>query len=81
MKVCNQITEMLPGLRGGFTSDNIAGASSEVLEAIVACSAGAAQPYGADKHTISVEMRLADIFECDLRVSLVPTGSAASALA
>ncbi|WP_293264725.1 low specificity L-threonine aldolase [Neptunomonas sp.] len=80
MKACNQITEKLPGLNGGFTSDNVAGASVEVLKAIVSCSTGAAQPYGADEHTVNVEKRLAEIFECDLSVFLVPTGSAANGL-
>lgn len=71
----------LPGLKGGFTSDNIAGASKEVIEALVAASIGAAQPYGADEYTLSMEARLREIFECDLSVLLVPTGSAANALA
>ncbi|KJZ09765.1 threonine aldolase [Marinomonas sp. S3726] len=72
--------EHLPGLKGGFTSDNIAGASTQVLEALVAASVGAAQPYGADEYTQSMEARLRDIFECDLNVFLVPTGSAANGL-
>lgn len=70
----------LPGLKGGFTSDNIAGASKEVLDAIVAASSGAAQPYGADVYTANMEARFREIFECDLRVFLVPTGSAANGL-
>lgn len=70
----------LPGLKGGFTSDNIAGASKEVLDAIIESSKGAAQPYGADDYTASMEARFREIFECDLSVFLVPTGSAANGL-
>ncbi len=64
----------------GFTSDNIAGASPEIVEAIVACSAGQASPYGADECTARVERRLAEIFEREVGVFLVPTGTAANAL-
>jgi threonine aldolase len=64
----------------GFTSDNIAGASPEIIEAIATSSLGQALPYGADDHTNSIERKFAEIFECDLKVFLVPTGSAANAL-
>ncbi len=64
----------------GFTSDNIAGASPEVVEALVAASAGQANPYGADPYTESVEHRLCEIFEREVDVLLVPTGTAANAL-
>ncbi|POR48798.1 L-threonine aldolase [Paraburkholderia eburnea] len=64
----------------GFTSDNIAGASPEVIEALVAASVGQADPYGADPYTASVERRLSDIFEREVDVLLVPTGTAANAL-
>ncbi|WP_321887668.1 threonine aldolase family protein [Paraburkholderia bannensis] len=64
----------------GFTSDNIAGASPEVIEALVAASTGQANPYGADPYTASVERRLCEIFERDVDVLLVPTGTAANAL-
>ncbi len=64
----------------GFTSDNIAGASPEVVEAIVASSTGQASPYGADDLTERVERKLADIFEREVSVFLVPTGTAANAL-
>ncbi|MBN3851872.1 low specificity L-threonine aldolase [Paraburkholderia sp. Ac-20340] len=64
----------------GFTSDNIAGASPEVIEALVAASTGQANPYGADPYTASVERRLCEIFEREVDVLLVPTGTAANAL-
>ena len=64
----------------GFSSDNIAGASPEVLEALVAESAGQAGPYGTDELTARVERRLGEIFEREVDVFLVPTGTAANAL-
>lgn len=67
-------------LQLGFTSDNIAGASPEVIAAIAACGSGQAQPYGADDTTRRVEEKLSALFEKELSVFLVPTGSAANAL-
>ena len=64
----------------GFTSDNIAGASPEVIEAIAACNAGQTEPYGKDTYTARVERKLAELFERDVAVFLVPTGTAANAL-
>ncbi len=74
------VRSQAPAQPRGFTSDNIAGASAEVIQAIAACSLGQAQPYGADEHTLLVEQKLQDIFQCELSVFLVPTGSAANAL-
>jgi len=68
-------------LQQGFTSDNIAGASPQVIAAITAaCSSGQSQPYGADDATRSVEEKLSALFEKEVSVFLVPTGSAANAL-
>jgi threonine aldolase len=64
----------------GFASDNIAGASPEVMEALVACNAGQASPYGTDDATARVERKLSELFERDVSVFLVPTGTAANAL-
>jgi threonine aldolase len=65
----------------GFASDNTAGASPEILAAIAACARGQARPYGDDELTGRVARRLQDLFECELDVLLVPTGTAANALA
>jgi len=75
-----EIVSGLDGLKGGFTSDNIAGASPQVLQALVEASTGAAQPYGNDELTAELEQRFKDIFECDLRLFLVPTGTAANVI-
>ena len=46
-----------------FTSDNIAGASPEVVAAIAACNGGTAKPYGADVYADRARVRLAEVFE------------------
>lgn len=70
----------VPALQWGFTSDNIAGASPEVMDALLRANAGQAQPYGADDGTLRVQRKLADLFEHEVEVLLVPTGTAANAL-
>ena len=64
-----------------FASDNAAGIAPEILAAISQANEGAALAYGRDPWTRRVEQRLAEIFECELAVFLVPTGTAANALA
>lgn len=63
-----------------LTSDNIAGASSEVIEAIAKASHGDAAPYGNDELTKEVTQLFAEFFECDVDVLLVSTGTAANSL-
>jgi threonine aldolase len=64
----------------GFSSDNIAGASPEVMEAVVAANAGQAMPYGNDELTRRLERQVGEIFEHDVSLFPVSTGSAANAL-
>ena len=64
-----------------FASDNSSGASDRVLAALVAANAGAAMPYGADPWTAAAEKAVQEVFERDCAVFLVPTGTAANALA
>ncbi len=64
-----------------FCSDNVTGASPAILEALARAGGGAAMPYGADPLTAKVEARLREIFETDLSVYLVATGTAANSLA
>ncbi|MFM9609159.1 threonine aldolase family protein [Streptomyces niveiscabiei] len=63
-----------------FSSDNTAAASPEIVEAMTRAATGPALPYGADDHSASVRRRLADLFECDVDVLFVSTGTAANAL-
>jgi threonine aldolase len=63
-----------------FSSDNVAGTSPEIAEAVTRVIAGPALPYGADDGTAAVRRRLSEIFERDVDVLLVSTGTAANAL-
>src|SRR5262249_24761758 len=64
-----------------FASDNAAGIAPQILAAISRANAGAALAYGQDVWTRRVEARFAEIFAHDVAVFLVPTGTAANALA
>lgn len=64
-----------------FASDNTAGIAPEILQALVAGNDGFAMGYGNDDLTRAVERRIGEIFERDAAVFLVPTGTAANALA
>lgn len=64
-----------------FGSDNQAGASAPVLEAIVAAYSGAADAYGADPHTAAGVEALRDVFDTDLEAVFVSSGTAANMLA
>ncbi|MGY0063757.1 threonine aldolase family protein [Streptomyces sp. LZ34] len=63
-----------------FSSDNVAGTSPEIIEAVTGAISGPALPYGADDSTATVRRRLSEIFERDVDVLLVSTGTAANAL-
>jgi threonine aldolase len=63
-----------------FSSDNVAGASPEIIDAVARAASGQARPYGADSITADVRRRLCEIFEHDVDLLLVSTGSAANAL-
>ncbi|MDK9695352.1 MAG: beta-eliminating lyase-related protein [Siculibacillus sp.] len=64
-----------------FASDNWAGASREVLAALTAAGAAGPLPaYGDDDATRRLEARFAEVFEREVDVFLVATGTAANAL-
>jgi threonine aldolase len=64
-----------------FSSDNTAPVAPDILDAIVRANEGFAPGYGDDDWTRSVERRLSEIFEREVAAFLVPTGTAANALA
>jgi threonine aldolase len=64
-----------------FASDNAYGALPQVLDALVRANEGAVRPYGADPYTESLPARFAALFERDVAVYPVVTGTAANALA
>jgi threonine aldolase len=63
-----------------FASDNWAGASEPVIAALAAAARRGGPAYGGDDLTGAVERRFCDIFERDVAVFLVATGTAANAL-
>jgi threonine aldolase len=64
-----------------FASDNIVGASPQVMQALVDANVGAMAAYGADEITRRVKARFNEIFEREVSVFFVTTGTAANALA
>lgn len=64
-----------------FASDNTAGVAPPILQAMLQANEGSARGYGGDAVTADLERRIADIFEHEVAVFLVPTGTAANALA
>jgi len=64
-----------------FASDNTAPVAPAILDAIVQANNGFARGYGNDAWTARLERRLCEIFEREVAAFLVPTGTAANALA
>jgi threonine aldolase len=64
-----------------FASDNAAAIAPDILAAIARANEGAALAYGNDDWTRRVERRFAELFEHEVAVFLVATGTAANALA
>ncbi|HHY51562.1 MAG TPA: low specificity L-threonine aldolase [Alphaproteobacteria bacterium] len=64
-----------------FASDNWAGALPGVMEAVTRRNSGFAPAYGGDEATASVAGMFREIFETNLEVHFVATGTAANSLA
>jgi threonine aldolase len=64
-----------------FSSDNVAGAAPEIMAALAAANQGAAPPYGADDATARLTPLFSALFEREVAVFPVATGTAANALA
>jgi threonine aldolase len=63
-----------------FRSDNDWGASPAVIAAMASCNMLTARPYGADEWTRGVEARLCEVFERQVGVLLLSTGTAANSI-
>ena len=61
-----------------FGSDNSSGVHPSIIEALTQASVGSAPAYGADTLTKKVESRLASLFDCEVLVLLLSTGTAAN---
>jgi threonine aldolase len=64
-----------------FGSDNVVGASPRVLDALIAANSGAMSSYGEDDIAKAIEKQFSDIFETNVSVFLMSTGTAANGLA
>ena len=64
-----------------FASDNVAGACPEVLEAILKANDGDSTPYGNDKISTDLQNKFSEIFEKEVIVFPIASGTAANALA
>ena len=64
-----------------FASDNVTGACPEVLDAILKANDGDRTPYGNDEISKSLQDKFSDIFEKDVVVFPISSGTAANALA
>src|SRR5262245_30368778 len=67
-------------MKTNFYSDNVSGAAPEILQALVAANAGDTAPYGADPATERLQARFAELFETEVEVYPVGTGTAANGL-
>jgi threonine aldolase len=64
-----------------FSSDNVTGVAPEIMAALAAANAGTAASYGADAITERLTRRFSEVFEREVAVFPVATGTAANALA
>ena len=63
-----------------FRSDNEAPAAPEIMDALARANRGSAHSYGADAITQRLQTRFSDLFETEVAVYPVSTGTAANAL-
>jgi threonine aldolase len=68
-------------LSGNFKSDNVAPVSAAIMAAINAANTGSAASYGGDDLTRKLEANANEIFEREVAIFPVTTGTAANALA
>ncbi len=64
-----------------LASDNVSGASEEIIEAVARAARGSAAAYGGDAVTARLDKLFADLFETEVAVFPVATGTAANSLA
>jgi len=67
-------------VKKNFYSDNVSGAAPEILRALVAANDGDTAPYGADPITEGLAARFGELFEREVEVYPVGTGTATNGL-
>lgn len=68
-------------IRKNFGSDNVGPVSPAILNAMIEANEGAVPSYGGDAWTARLQTVVCDIFETEVEVFAVATGTAANALA
>ena len=63
-----------------FASDNTAGASPEIIAALAEVNGGRLPSYGGDGVTAALTKRFCDLFEREVAIFPVVTGTAANAI-
>jgi threonine aldolase len=63
-----------------FRSDNVTGVSPQIMAALAAANVGTAASYGGDEATARLQSQFSEIFEKDVAVFPVLTGTAANVL-
>src|SRR2546423_318681 len=69
-----------PAVSLSFRSDNVATIAPEILRALDAVNHGLAASYGDDEHSALLNRKFSELFETDVTVFPVSTGTAANAL-
>jgi threonine aldolase len=69
-----------PGVSLSFRSDNVATVAPEIMRALEAANHGLAAAYGDDEYTALLNRKFSDLFEREVTVFPVSTGTAANAL-
>jgi len=64
-----------------FRSDNTAPAAPEMLEALARVNVGAASAYGEDEWSRALDVKMSEVFERDVRVFTVASGTASNSIA
>jgi threonine aldolase len=67
-------------MKRNFYSDNVVGGSPEVVEAVLAACWGDDDPYGGDRITERLRSRFAAVFEKEIDIYPVGTGTAANGI-
>jgi threonine aldolase len=75
-----QRSKTRPDTRSDFRSDNVGPASSEILVAVGAANGGTSSSYGEDEYSHKLDLRFSEVFEKEVKVFPVSTGTAANAL-
>ncbi|UMM63704.1 threonine aldolase family protein [Aristophania vespae] len=72
---------MSEDVRKNFASDNVTPASAEILEALMRGNQGNVSSYGEDHYTEQLAKKFGEVFETELAVFPIATGTATNSLA